>query len=81
MNVSGTNLGNLPVSSFQVLLNGVPVSPAFITITGFVPSQTLIRFTWRFNAAAPITDTTHLYTVTVTTPSGTSNAFGFTVTN
>jgi hypothetical protein len=82
MNVNGTNLGNLPISSFQVLLttNGV-VTPASVTITGFTPSQTQIRFNWTFLAAAPISDATHTYTVTVTTPSGTSNAFPFTVTN
>jgi hypothetical protein len=81
MNVNGTNLGNLPISSFQVLLNGVPVDPTFFTITNFAPSQTQIRFKWTFNAAAPISGAGNAYTLTVTTPSGTSNRFPFTVTN
>jgi IPT/TIG domain len=83
MNVNGSNLGNLPVSSFQVLLNGVPQGSTIYTIQAgsFQPSQTQIRFNWTFLAAAPITDRLHVYTVTVTTPSGTSNAFPFTITN
>ena len=81
MNVNGTNLGGLPIGSFQVLLNGAPINPTFVTITGFAPSQTQIRFNWTFNAAAPISGAGNAYTVRVTTPSGTSNAFPFTVTN
>jgi hypothetical protein len=81
MNVNGSNLGNLPISSMQVLLNGVPVGATTVTITGFTPSQTQIRFNWTFLAAAPISDGTHAYTLNVTTPSGTSNAIPFTVTN
>ena len=81
MNVNGTNLGNLPQSSMLVLLNGVPQGATTVTITNFAPSQTQIRFNWTFLAAAPISDATHVYTLTVTTPSGTSNAIPFTVTN
>jgi hypothetical protein len=79
MKITGTDLGNLPVGSVQVLLNGAPVNPTFVTITGFTSSQTLIKFNWTFTAAAPITDATDAYSITVTTPSGTSNASPFTV--
>jgi hypothetical protein len=78
MNVNGTNLGNLPVGSVQVLLNGVPQGVTIVSITGFQPGQTQIRFSWTFLAAAPVSTG---YTITVTTPSGTSNAFPFSVTN
>jgi hypothetical protein len=49
----------------------LPIDPTFVTITSFQPSQTQIRFNWTLNAAAPITDRLHVYTITVTTPSGT----------
>jgi hypothetical protein len=80
MNVNGSNLGNLPISSMQILLNGLPIDPTFVTITNFAPSQTQIRFNWTFNAPAPISSAGNVYTLKVTTPSG-FNAIGFTVTN
>jgi hypothetical protein len=81
MNVNGTNLGNLGIGSVQVLLNGVAVGNTIVSITNFQPSQTKIGFNWTFLAAAPISGAGNSYTITVTTPSGTSNAFPFTVTN
>jgi hypothetical protein len=80
MNVNGSNLGNLPISSMQILLNGLAIDPTFVTITNFAPSQTQIRFNWTFNAPAPISGAGNVYTLKVTTPSG-FNAIGFTVTN
>jgi hypothetical protein len=81
MTVNGTNLGGLPVSSVRVLLNGVQVGAGIVTIANFVPGQTQIRFNWTFLAAAPVSSAGNSYTLTVTTASGTSNAFPFTVTN
>jgi large repetitive protein len=78
MNVNGSNLGNLGIGSVQVLLNGVPAG-ANVSMSNFQPSQTQIRFNWTFLGV--ISGPGNAYTITVTTPSGTSNAFPFTVTN
>mgnify|MGYP003701076193 CR=1 FL=1 len=77
INLNGANLTGATLNSIQVLLNGVPTN--VITMSQLQPGAAQVRVLWTMSAAAPPTDATHLYTVTISTPSGTSNALPFTM--
>jgi hypothetical protein len=73
--LSGTNLTftGQTISSIQLLLNGV--SQNFGPVTNFQPTATQIRWNWTLPTTLP----KGTYTMTVTTPSGTSAPFTVTL--
>jgi hypothetical protein len=74
--LAGTNLaGATAFTAVQVLLNGNAVTTTSWAVSGFQISATQLRWNWTIPAAA----TAGNYTMTVTTPSGTTTPFGFTV--
>jgi IPT/TIG domain len=78
--VFGTNLASLAANPVTVLLNGVPADSSVVTITNVQSvSQLQMKFNWTFANTAPLSAAGNVYTVTVTTLSGTSNAASFTV--
>jgi hypothetical protein len=78
--IQGSNLTPSTINSIQVLQNGVPVPLAnFATLQAgsFTAAAKQIVFNWTISTAFPASTTA--YTITVTTPSGTSAPFSFTV--
>jgi hypothetical protein len=88
--VSGTNLaGATNITAVQVFLNGtaVPLVVSSTPVAGsiivqpqsFQTGATQLRWTWTIPTSLPASSATNVYTVTVTTPSGTAAPFGLTV--
>ncbi len=77
INLNGSNLTGATINSIQVFLNGAPTNA--ITMNQFQPSATQVRVLWTMSAAAPLSANGNQYTVTISTPSGTSNALPFTM--
>jgi hypothetical protein len=88
--VSGTNLaGATDITTVQVFLNGVPV-PLVVSSTpvadsiivqpqSFQTSATQLRWNWTIPTSLAVSSATNVYTITVTTPSGTAAPSGLTV--
>jgi hypothetical protein len=88
VSVAGASFtGANAITAVQVFLNGVQVpvvtSPAtgsIVVVAGsFQPAATQLKWNWTMSTSLPITSGTQVYTMTVTTPSGTTAPFAFQV--
>jgi hypothetical protein len=77
VSLNGTDLTGATINSIQIFRNGAPTN--LITMSGFQAGTTQVRVQWTMSAAAPTTAAGNQYTVTISTPSGTSNALPFTM--
>jgi hypothetical protein len=88
--LQGTNLGGAAaITAIHVQLNGVniplvvsavPVAGDIIVVSGsFKTGATQLNWNQTIPTSFPASSATNVYTMTVTTPSGTSPAFGFSV--
>jgi hypothetical protein len=88
--IGGTNFtGATAITAVQVLLNGVsvplvvsasPVAGKIIVTSGsFATAATQLKWNETIPTSLPASSGTNVYTMTVTTPSGTTAPFGFTV--
>jgi len=77
INFNGTNLTGSSIGSIQAFLSGAPTN--IITMSQFQAGATQVRVLWTMAAGAPLTANGNSYTVTITTPSSTSNALPFTM--
>jgi hypothetical protein len=80
--LGGANLATATsFSAVQVFLNGtaVPAASLGFTAGSFQTSATQLRWNWTLANTLPASSGTQVYTMTVTTPSGTSAPFGFAV--
>jgi hypothetical protein len=76
--ITGTTFtGANNIGAVALLLNGAPVT--LPTVTGFTSTATQIKYNWNLPTTLAASDATHVYTMTVTTGSGTSNAFPVTL--
>jgi hypothetical protein len=66
-------------SAVQVFLNGTALPTGTWAVTGFQTSATQLRWNWTMPTTLPVSSGTQVYTMTVTTPSGTTAPFGFAV--
>jgi hypothetical protein len=77
------------ITAVQVFLNGVqvplvvsanPVAGSIIVTSGsFQAAATQLKWNWTMPTSLPVSSGTQVYTITVTTPSGTTAPFGFAV--
>jgi hypothetical protein len=70
----------ITISAIQVLLNGAVLPITSFGVTNFQGgSTTQLKWNWTVPTGFPVSGANNTYTITVTTPSGTSAPFAFTV--
>jgi len=69
------------ITAIQLLQNGIAVPAASLGFQAgsFQIGATQLRWSWTLAATLPASSATNVYTMTVTTPSGTSAPFGVTL--
>jgi hypothetical protein len=88
--LSGTNLaGATAITAVQVFLNGtaVPLVVSSTSVAGsmivqpgsFQTGAAQLRWNWTIPASLPVSGGSNIYTIAVTTPSGTTAPFGLTI--
>jgi hypothetical protein len=90
VSVGGATLATATsITAVKVFRNGIaipivvsanPVAGSIIVSSGtYVAAATQLKWNWTMPTSLPVSSGTNVYTMTVTTPSGTSAPFGFTV--
>jgi hypothetical protein len=90
VSVAGASFtGANAITAVQVFLNGAPVplvvsanpvaGSIIVTSGSFQTAATQVKWNWTMPTSLPISGGTQVYTMTVTTPSGTTAPFGFAV--
>jgi hypothetical protein len=90
VSLGGASLATAPsITAIQVFLNGVqiplvvsanPVAGSIVVSSGSFQAQaTQLKWNWTIPTSLPASSGTNVYTMTVTTPSGTSAPFAFAV--
>jgi hypothetical protein len=66
--------------AIPIVVSANPVAGSIIVSSGtYVAAATQLKWNWTMPTSLPVSSGTNVYTMTVTTPSGTSAPFGFTV--